>query len=346
VTAHNDPADVPPVRSVQQLLIDEANAGQRLDNFLAGRLKGAPKNLIFRIIRSGEVRINSKRADASTKLAIGDLVRVPPIRLPEKAEIDAVQQAQHEVKGRDLEVVFEDDCFVAINKPSGLAVHGGSGISFGVIELLRAARPQAKFLELAHRLDRDTSGVLLLAKKRAALVALHEQLRDKSARGQQKTRLDDKEAMRKHYIALVAGVVRDEVRRIRLPLIKTVMSDGQQRVRIAEKHETDALTAQSIVRLSERFMDASLVDVELVTGRTHQIRVHLAAIDHPIIGDDKYGDFKRNRLAAQQGIKRLFLHAAKLQFEHPVKNEQVNIVAQLDTAVSRLRQVMQSGSAQ
>jgi 23S rRNA pseudouridine955/2504/2580 synthase len=248
--------------------------------------------------------------------------------------------------------VYEDEVLLAINKASGVAVHGGSGIDFGVIEQLRAARPDAKFLELVHRLDRDTSGVLLIAKRRSALVALQAQLREKSSQGQQKTKLDEAtDGMRKHYAALVVGAVRDDVRRVRLPLAKMTLDDGSQRVRVVEANHPDALSAQSIVRLQERIACAaidvqggavSLVDVEILTGRTHQIRVHLAAIDHPIVGDEKYGLFPVNRALARLGLKRMFLHASELEFEHPITFRKLNIRAALDgnlvAFINRLRE--------
>ena len=322
--------------SVEWLEVGEDSAGMRLDNFLLKRLKGAPQSLIYRIIRSGEVRVNKGRAQAASKIALGDVVRVPPVRLDADATMSrgggvggsagapsAKRAAPGQVRvGADLDIIFEDDALLAINKPSGLAVHGGSGVSFGVIEALRAARPEAKFLELVHRIDRDTSGVLLLAKKRTALVAMHALLREGKTD--------------KRYLALVKGAWPHSAKHhITTSLAKYVTADGERRV--AEADEADdagyAKDAHTIVSLIKRYGAGSdamtLIEAQIKTGRTHQIRVHLAGAGFPIAGDDKYGDFAFNKLEAKRGLKRLFLHAAKMAFAHPVSAERVRVEAAL-----------------
>lgn len=272
------------------------DAGQRLDNFLLRTLKGVPKSHIYRIVRSGEVRVNSRRADCTLRLAEGDEIRIPPVRT-------ATPAATAPVPLRELPLVYEDEHLLVIDKPAGTAVHGGSGVSFGVIELLRRARPQARFLELAHRLDRETSGLLLVAKKRAALIALHDMLRE----GQ----------VEKRYLALVRGDFRAAERHVQLPLLKTLLADGQRHVTV----DPAGRDAHSVVRRRAGWVvggaACTLVEVELLTGRTHQIRVHLAHLGHPLCGDEKYGDFALNRELQKRGLKRMFLHAAQLVLSHP-----------------------------
>ncbi len=333
--ASPEPAPLPPAPMVLRLTIDENNDGQRIDNFLASQLKGVPKSHIFRVIRSGEVRLNSKRAEPSTKIATGDIVRVPPIKI-----VFDDRKAQATARDADkLTILYEDNEFLAVNKPSGTAVHGGSGIAFGVVESLRAARPDAKFIELVHRLDRDTSGVLLLAKKRTALLAMHAQLRAKSENLHTQDfdpnlegDSENSDNMRKRYTALVQGVVRDKMRRINISLVKFSTADGERRVRVAKPADAAyAQAAQSIVHLKATFpeVNKSLVEVEILTGRTHQIRVHMAAIGHPVVGDDKYGDFADNRASATD-VKRMFLHAHSLEFTHPVTGQLLVISAPLE----------------
>jgi len=300
--------------------IDESGAGQRLDNYLLRHLKGAPKSLIYRIIRSGEVRINKGRADAADRLNLGDLVRIPPVRL--QADPDApVRPAPGAAKAaHEFPILFEDEALLAINKPSGVAVHGGSGLKYGVIEAMRAARPTAKFLELVHRLDRETSGVLLLAKKRAALVAMHELLRE--------GRTD------KRYLTLIKGRWPHEAKHhVRTALHKYVTGEGERRVAAADPEEGQE--AHTIFTLLKRFDDATLLEAQLKTGRTHQIRVHLATSGHPILGDDKYGDFDLNKRLQKAGLKRMFLHAAKISFAHPVSGERMRIEAPLPEDCAR-----------
>lgn len=271
------------------------DAGQRIDNYLIRKLKGVPKSHIYRILRSGEVRVNSGRVGPEYRVVAGDRVRVPPVRMAQRAPITAPSSRKF-----DVEVLYEDDALLVINKSSGLAVHGGSGISLGVIELLRQSRPHAPFLELAHRLDRDTSGVLMLSKKRAALVALHAQLRDGE--------------VRKYYDVLVRGKWRNETRNVRLALQKHVLKSGERRVSVAD----DGLASHTVFRLKRTLAEFSLLEAELKTGRTHQIRVHLAHIGFPIAGDDKYGDFILNKDLAKRGLKRMFLHAARTIIRHPL----------------------------
>jgi 23S rRNA pseudouridine955/2504/2580 synthase len=263
-----------------------------------------PKSHIYRILRSGEVRINSGRVDATYKLKDGDRVRIPPLRLGAKA-------APSKPPAFDLPIVYEDDGLIAANKPAGLAVHGGSGISYGVIEQLRLARPQAKFLELVHRLDRDTSGLLLLAKKRSVLTAMHELMRT----GQ----------MDKRYLALVQGQWPAGKQHVKLKLQRYVTGGGERRVSVDDEGQE----AHTVFDLERACGDYSLLQAQLKTGRTHQIRVHLSHLGFPIVGDDKYGDFELNKRLSKQGLKRMFLHAWKLAFVHPVSGDRLKLEAPL-----------------
>lgn len=294
--------------------IGDESAGQRIDNFLLRACKGVPKSHIYRILRSGEVRVNKGRVDAAYRLELGDIVRVPPIRVAQPAPISGLSQAP----AAEFPIIYEDDYLLVIDKPAGVAVHGGSGVSFGVIEQLRRARPHAKFLELVHRLDRDTSGVLLLAKKRAALLDLHEQIRA--------NRTD------KRYLACVQGAWPagwGGKRVVKAALHKYLGGDGERRVRVQD----DGQAAHTVFNLIERLGDFSLLEAELKTGRTHQIRVHLAHLELPIVGDDKYGDFALNkklaRSGARPGLKRMFLHACRLQLAHPFTGEPLKLEAAL-----------------
>jgi 23S rRNA pseudouridine955/2504/2580 synthase len=277
--------------------VGEESEAQRIDNFLLRELKGVPKSHVYRVLRSGEVRVNSGRVKPDYRLRIGDRVRLPPIRTAAKPPA---------ARPLDLPVVFEDAALLVIDKPSGVAVHGGSGVSFGVIESLRVSRPQAKFLELAHRLDRDTSGLLIVVKKRSALVELHRMLREGE--------------VRKVYLAVVKGEYGGP-REIKASLHKYVTGSGERRVAIQE----DGMAAVTRVKKLKASSEFSLLEVELLTGRTHQIRVHLAHAGHPIVGDDKYGDFALNRTLKT----RLLLHAAKLSFRHPVSGEPVKLASPL-----------------
>jgi 23S rRNA pseudouridine955/2504/2580 synthase len=312
--------------------VDDNSAGQRLDNFLATHLKGVPKSHVYRIVRSGEVRVNKGRVDAAYRLEQDDVVRIPPVRIAEKSpnpSIDAASRAFSAGKAGNtrsltLDVLHEDDALLAINKPAGMAVHGGSGISFGVIEGLRAIRPEAKFLELVHRIDRETSGVLLIAKKRSALTAMHAMLRGESA-----------QRIEKHYYALVKGNWLDERRHIRTKLAKYVTAGGERRVSV---DEDDGQESHTIVTRVERLTGATLLDCQIMTGRTHQIRVHLGSTGFPIIGDDKYGDFALNKHVAavkHGGLKRMFLHARRMAFPHPLSGEEMIIEAPLSTDLEK-----------
>ncbi len=289
--------------------MDEHSAGQRLDNFLLHVLKGVPKTHVYRVIRSGEVRINKGRAHADTRVASGDVVRIPPVRLP---AVQAVAPAP----AREFTLLFEDEHLLAIDKPAGVAVHGGSGVSFGVIEQLRAARPQARFLELVHRLDRSTSGVLLLAKKRSALTQLQDQFRDRSTE--------------KTYAAIVSGHFAPGQTVIDVPLHKYLTAEGERRVRTSHAADAQAKRSITLARLVRSVGGYSLLDVTIKTGRTHQIRVHLAHLGRPIVGDDKYGDFALNKALAKGGqVQRLLLHARRLGFAHPASGERLVLEAPL-----------------
>ena len=285
------------------LEVGEESASQRIDNFLLRHLKGVPKSHVYRVVRSGEVRVNSGRVKPEYRLQVGDKVRVPPVRISESKPAKA--------RPLNLPVVFEDAALIVIDKPSGIAVHGGSGVSYGVIESLRAERPLAKFLELAHRLDRDTSGLLLVSKKRSALVELHRMFRDGE--------------VDKAYLAVVKGSWDRKETEIRESLHKYVNAQGERRVSVQE----DGKTAVTKVKPIKTAAEASLLELRLMTGRTHQIRVHLAHAGHPVLGDDKYGDFPLNRALAKEGVKRLFLHAFRLSLRHPLQGEKLSFESKL-----------------
>lgn len=290
--------------SVQMLEIDSGSAGQRLDNFLIRQCKGVPKSHLYRAVRSGQVRVNRGRVSVDYRLQHGDLVRIPPMRI-----------AQSDVKlpapKAEFPIVFEDDAILVINKPAGVAVHGGSGVSFGVIEQLRSARPEQRFLELAHRLDRETSGVLIIAKKRSALVSLHDIFRQSRAH--------------RYYKALVTGDIGQKVQHIKKPLLRYLTAEGERRVRV----DPQGRYAHTIVTCLQRYQAYTLIEAEILTGRTHQIRVHLNSIAHPIVGDDKYGDDELRKRLWRQGFKRMFLHACHLRFPHPISGEWLTVEADL-----------------
>jgi len=284
------------IAQVQMLTISEEDVGQRIDNFLLKICKGVPKSHVYQILRSGQVRVNKGRIDQLYRLQPGDVVRVPPVRMSEAKPNNAPKS--------EFAILFEDAHLLIIDKPSGVAVHGGSGISYGVIEQLRASRPDAKFLELVHRLDRETSGILMLAKKRSALTHLHEQMRE----GQTD----------KRYLTLIAGDWKNQRQHIKLALHKYTAPDGERRVRV----QADGMASHTIFSLVKRYGEFTLLEAELKTGRTHQIRVHLSASGYAMAGDDKYGDFALNRrLMKPEGtriaLKRMFLHAHQLTFTHP-----------------------------
>jgi 23S rRNA pseudouridine955/2504/2580 synthase len=325
--------------AVAHWTVDPESAGQRLDNYLFRHLKGVPKTFIYRIVRSGEVRVNKHRVSADYRVAAGDLVRVPPMRRPEPTGPDRPSAAP----AREFPVLFEDEALIAVNKPAGVAVHGGSGVSYGVIEQLRQARPQAPLLELVHRLDKETSGVLLVAKKRSALRGLQEQFRSRSTG--------------KTYLALVKGVCKPGQKVIDAPLQKYLQPDGERRVRVVSIEHPDAMRAISIVSAfsslrgtfpevaemrSEPSYPATLVSVAIKTGRTHQIRVHLSHAGHPIAGDEKYGDFEWNRAWNKAGQKRMFLHAWQLKFSHPLSGEAVCVHADLPPELVAMLQACQN----
>ena len=316
------PSGVP--LEVQHLLISEEEAGQRIDNFLLRICKGVPKSHVYRVLRSGQVRVNKGRIDQTYRLQKDDLVRIPPLRL-------AAQPERH-VPGSEFEILLEDAHLLVINKPAGVAVHGGSGVSFGVIEQLRAARPEAKFLELVHRLDRDTSGILLLAKKRSALTQLHEQMRDGG--------------IDKRYLALVHGDWKNAKQHVRLPLFKYTTADGERRVRV----QADGLASHTVFNRLDKYGAFTLLEAELKTGRTHQIRVHLASNGFAIVGDEKYGDFALNRslhkaAGARIAFKRMFLHAHQLTLQHPDSGKSVTLNALLPEECTRFLSSLKEVSA-
>jgi 23S rRNA pseudouridine955/2504/2580 synthase len=302
--------------SVQLVTIAEEEAGQRIDNYLLRVCKGVPKSHIYRILRSGEVRVNKGRIDQLYRLQAGDIVRIPPIRTAEKAAGSAP------VPGAEFHIVHEDSHLLVIDKPAGVAVHGGSGVSYGVIEQLRAARPEAKFLELVHRLDRETSGLLLLAKKRSALTNLHEQMREGTTD--------------KRYLTLVSGNWTNPRQHVKLPLHKYTTADGERRV-VVQAGGQEAHTVFNLLRKWESF---ALLEAELKTGRTHQIRVHLASSGFPIAGDEKYGDFALNKQlqkanASRGALKRMFLHAYRITFQHPETGKPMTLTAPLPAECDR-----------
>ncbi|WP_236657994.1 RluA family pseudouridine synthase [Limnohabitans sp. TS-CS-82] len=304
-----------PTPSVKTLTVDEDSAGQRLDNFLMRHLKGVPKTHVYRIIRSGEVRVNKGRASAEQRVETGDLVRLPPVRI--SAQVQA--KADAPAPAREFPVLMEDEAMMAIDKPAGVAVHGGSGVSFGVIEQLRRARPASTNLELVHRLDRETSGVLLVAKKRSALKHLQDQFRDRETG--------------KTYMALVLGLWPSNKKVIDLPLMKytvdTGVGEGERRVKVVGKDDPNGMRSITLVRVARTVGPFTLLEVTIKTGRTHQIRVHLASQGHPIAGDDKYGEFEKNKQLQKMGLKRMFLHAWQLKFQHPQSGRLVSLQAPL-----------------
>ena len=308
---------------VRLLVIDAEQQGQRIDNFLKTQLKGVPKSLIYRILRKGEVRVNKKRIKPEYKLVAGDEVRVPPVRVAEENELPSPKLSS--IQALESMILFEDEVLIVPNKPAGMAVHGGSGLSFGVIEGLRALRPDARFLELVHRLDRDTSGCLLIAKKRSALKSLHEQLRLKT--------------MRKQYSALLRGQWQAHVKVVNAPLLKNVLQSGERIVRV----NSEGKPSETRFHILKRYADATLVEASPITGRTHQIRVHTLHAGHPIACDDKYGEPQFDALMRELGLQRLFLHASRLTFQHPVDHCELTMEAPLDP---HLQQVLNRLDAQ
>lgn len=310
------------LQEARLVTIDDESCGQRIDNFLIRQLKGVPKSHVYRVLRSGEVRVNRGRIDQTYRLVTGDVVRIPPMRL--------AQREEQTVPGAEFTILLEDEHVLVIDKPSGVAVHGGSGVSYGVIEQLRAARPQAKFLELVHRLDRETSGVLMLAKKRSALTHLHEQMREGDTD--------------KRYLTLVQGDWNNARQHIKLPLHKYTLPDGERRVRV----QADGMPSHTIFNRLGKYGPYTLLEAELKTGRTHQIRVHLASSGFAIVGDDKYGDFALNKRLqkaepSRAAFKRMFLHAHRMVFTHPADGREVVVHAALPQECKRLLHELQSG---
>jgi 23S rRNA pseudouridine955/2504/2580 synthase len=294
---------------VTKLLIGEEAVGQRLDNYLFRKLKGVPKSRIYRMLRGGEARVNGRRADPAYRLGVGDELRIPPMRT---AQGPTLPQTPARITRSLLpRILYHDDSLLVLDKPAGQAVHGGSGVSLGIIEQLRQELPEARYLELAHRLDKETSGVLVSALKRSALLELHRMLRAGE--------------VRKTYLALAAGRWRDALRHVRLPLHRYVTDEGERRVAVSE----EGRVAHTVFRLVRRYPDLSLLEAELKTGRTHQIRVHLAALGHPLAGDEKYGDFELNRGLKRQRLRRMFLHAARMELRHPGTSEPLVLEAPL-----------------
>ena len=310
--------------SVRFQTISADQAGQRIDNYLLSHLKGVPKSMIYRIIRKGEVRVNKGRVKAEYKLQADDVVRIPPVKVSAKEQAP-ISHKLHQVAQLEQQILFEDEVLLVLNKPSGMAVHGGSGLSFGVIEALRSLRSDARFLELVHRLDRDTSGILLVAKKRSALRHLHEQLRNKT--------------IQKEYLALVRGQWQSHCKVINAPLNKNELASGERIVRVTEQGKP----SETRFSVEERYgQEATLIKAMPVTGRTHQIRVHTQYAGHPIALDSKYGDQTFDQKMQTFGLNRLFLHAYAIRFEHPKSGETLRLSAELDaemkTVLRKLRE--------
>jgi 23S rRNA pseudouridine955/2504/2580 synthase len=301
--------------SVTHLVIGEEEQGQRLDNFLIRCCKGVPKSHLYRILRSGEVRVNSGRVDATYRLCMGDKLRIPPIRIAERPQNEVDEAAKQRI---DLPIIYEDEAMLVIDKPEGIAVHGGSGVSFGVIEALRRQRPDARFLELAHRLDRETSGILLVGKKRLALTTLHDMFREHGAGAD------------KRYLVLVKGRWMNNTQHVKLSLHKYLTEGGERRVSV----NPEGKAAHTVFRLLARWPEMSLLEAQLKTGRTHQIRVHLAHLGFPILGDEKYGDFALNRDLKRAGLKRMALHAWRMALRHPLTGTPLECVAPLPDGIA------------
>ncbi len=312
--------------SVTHLVIGEDEQGQRLDNFLIRVCKGVPKSHLYRILRSGEVRVNSGRVAATYRLCAGDKLRIPPIRLAERPQNEVDEAAKQRV---DLPILYEDEAMLVVDKPEGIAVHGGSGVSFGVIEALRRQRPQAKFLELAHRLDRETSGILLVGKKRLALTALHDMFREHGAGAD------------KRYLVLVKGRWMNTTQHVKLPLHKYLTETGERRVSV----NPEGKTSHTVFRLLARWPEMSLLEAQLKTGRTHQIRVHLAHLGFPILGDEKYGEFALNKTLKRDGLKRMALHAWRMAFRHPLTSAPLEFIAPMPNGIGDYIAAVDAGKA-
>lgn len=295
---------------VRLLKAGEEDAGQRLDNFLFRTLKGVPKSHVYRLLRTGQVRVNKKRVKPDYRLEAGDELRLPPVRQEEKAAPGLPPHWQQEAL--KAAILFEDDRLLVINKPAGMAVHGGSGVSFGVIETLRVLRPESPGIELAHRLDRETSGCLIVAKRRSTVRALHAAFREGR--------------VEKHYQALLAHPWSGGEQTVDLPLEKNLLQGGERMVKVSREGKE----AKSLFRPLQKFVESAFLEIRIYTGRTHQIRVHAAHIGHPVAGDEKYGDKTANKGFKAVGLKRMFLHAAELAFDHPETGERLSLKAPLD----------------
>ncbi len=319
-----DTGDNSQMKPVRLVTVTENQDGQRIDNYLFRIFKGVPKSHVYRILRSGEVRVNKKRIDQTYRLQAGDIIRIPPVKTAEREE--------KRIPDARFDILYEDDSILVINKPASVAVHGGSGVSFGVIEQLRAMRPEAKFLELVHRLDKETSGILVLAKKRSALTRLHEQIREG--------------AIDKRYQALVHGNWKNQRQHVRLPLLKYHTADGERRVRV----DAAGQASHTVFNVLRHYPDFTLLEAELKTGRTHQIRVHLASSGFVIAGDEKYGDYELNRQLqkgkkGEDALKRMFLHACKITFVHPETGKPVTITAPLPDECAGYLKTLESGNS-
>ena len=317
--------------SVTQTIITEDEQGQRLDNYLLNLCKGVPKSHVYRIVRSGEIRVNRKREEVFYRLQIGDILRIPPIRVAQRKEAIVAGAAIN----AELPILYEDEALLVLYKPPGIAVHGGSGVSFGVIEALRQQRPQARFLELAHRLDRETSGILLVGKKRSALTALHDMFREGGQAGSGR-------GADKRYLVLVNGRWMDPLRHVKLPLLKYLLVSGERRVRVSDEGKP----SHTVFRLLARWEHFSLLEAELRSGRTHQIRVHLAHLGFPIAGDEKYGDFALNKALSKTGLKRMFLHAWKMRLPHPISRSAMALEAPLPAGLEAFLEKLSTNETQ
>ena len=303
-------------KGVQNLLITESADGQRLDNFLFKTLKNVPKSHVYQIIRKAEVRVNGKRAKAESRLTIGDSVRIPPIFVSESAEST---QSKTPPPNLQIPVLYEDDFLLAVDKPAGLAVHGGSGLSFGLIEILRKTRADLRFLELAHRLDKNTSGVLLLAKKRSVLKKLHEIFKSKR--------------LEKHYLVGVFGVLKKPLK-VNLPLLKTTLPNGERFVRVDKENGKAAASIFTPIAVWES-ANVSLLNAQILSGRTHQIRVHLACNALPVLNDEKYGDFSQNKTLQKNSLKRMALHAHRLILPYPADSDFENKTLKIESPLPK-----------
>ncbi len=302
---------------VQNITVDEGSDQQRVDNFLVKKCKGVPKTRLYRAIREGEVRVNKRRISADYRLKVGDLVRIPPLRRPQEKPVIDIKKAHRRLKDLEKEIIFEDQDILVLNKPAGLAVHGGSGVMLGVIETLRLLRPHAKMLELVHRLDRDTSGCLLVSKKSSINKKLQAQFKDKT--------------VKKTYLMLVHGRCEFNQQNVDLPLLRDVLISGERMVKV-NPNGKESVTQFKVIK---RFKNATLLAARPLTGRTHQLRVHAKAIGHPIIGDTKYGDRDLDKLLKGPSKHRLYLHAASLSIQDPRTDESRTFCAVLEAGFAQ-----------